>query len=291
LRNIAIKIRGLAMGAARSRLAIFGVLGGVLFALSPRPPLRSHIVISRSQIEALRAIRAAAARRAASPLSHDEDLVARAVDDEVLYREALRIGLDRNDPVMRRHLIEKMLLLAEDLGGASRNPSEAELHAYFAESPTRWAMPEFFRLKQTFFRDRAKAQATLTATHGGISEAEDAFPLPHDVAISAGQVEAAFGANFLEGLRGLAAGARGVVPSRYGWHLVQGVDRVPAHTPVFAEARARVALDYARDRRAQAIRVYLDRAREHYKIEIEGGNRVPEPEVRIAKRLAPSIED
>jgi peptidyl-prolyl cis-trans isomerase C len=53
----------------------------------------------------------------------------------VLYREAMRLGLDRDDGLVREHLIQKMLLLAEDLGGASREPTRDEVRAYFDQTP------------------------------------------------------------------------------------------------------------------------------------------------------------
>jgi hypothetical protein len=43
-----------------------------------------------------------------------------------LYREALRLGLDVGDPIVRQRLIQKVLFVAEDLGGATRTPREAE---------------------------------------------------------------------------------------------------------------------------------------------------------------------
>ena len=275
---------------ARSRLVIFFVLGALIFLVAPRPPSRSRIFISRQQLAAIQA--AAAAREPSRTLRPElaAATTARVIDDEVLYREALRLGIDQNDPVMRRHVIEKMLLLAEDLGGASRAATEAELESFFRSEPARWTAPETFKLRQLFFRSEARARAAASTF---AVESSDAFPLPREIVASAGQLAQSFGDEFLKGVRRLAAGADAAEPirSRYGWHRVHLVDRVPSRPPSFAEARGQVTLELARERRQQAVRVFLRRARERYRIEIEGGLPVPEPVPRPAMRMSPSGED
>src|SRR5262245_41332924 len=113
--------------AARSRLLQFLVIGGLIFVLAPRPPSRRDIVLDGS---ALAVLEQAQAQRLGKPvLDADEvrEVRTRAVEDEIVYREALRLGLDRDDNVVRQRLIQKVLFLAEDLAGASRAPTDDEL--------------------------------------------------------------------------------------------------------------------------------------------------------------------
>ena len=277
----------------RSRVVLFFVLGGLLFWLAPRPPGASRIVVST---ETLSSLRAAQAARDHAPLSAEAGVRvdARAVDDEILYREALRLGLERDDPVMRQHLIQKMLLLAEDLGGASRPPSEDEVRAYFEQAPSRWTMPESFKLLQLLFRDEAQAR---TADPRGASEEQLAersapFPLPRTMVASADELAASFDPGFLDAVRKLPIGAWSEpVRSRFGWHRVRLIDHVPARAPSFEEARPRVALDLARHRREEAVRSFLLRARARYRIELPDGVSLPEPERRVGRRVVPSGED
>src|SRR5438270_10574020 len=91
-----------------NRLLQFLALGAIIFALAPRPPSPAHISLKAGYLAALEA--AEAARHAGSTSTEVER---RAIEDEVLYREAVRLGLDRGDPLVRGHLIQKVLLLAE----------------------------------------------------------------------------------------------------------------------------------------------------------------------------------
>lgn len=280
---------------ARSRIAIFFAAGAALFFLSPRPAATSHIVLTS---EALAAMHAAQAGREGRPLSAQAlaDLDAQAVDDEVLYREALRLGLDRSDPVVRQHLIQKMLLLAEDLGGASRPATDDELRSWFEKNPARWRTPEQLSLYQVFFRSEAAARAIdpARATRAALAEKGDAFPLPREVRASAEQLTASYGADFVERVRRVPVGTFEAIPSRYGWHLVQVVAHDEAGQASFEEVRPEVALAFARERREQVVRSFLARARERYSIEVAGA---PATELassrhpRLGMRMSPSGED
>src|SRR4051794_33212311 len=97
----------------RSRLLQFLVLGAIIFAVAPRGAAPGRISLKGDYLRALEV--AEASRRASAAGAEVER---RAIEDEVLYREALRLGLDQGDPLVRGHLIQKVLLLAEDLGGA-----------------------------------------------------------------------------------------------------------------------------------------------------------------------------
>src|SRR5688500_12671807 len=114
-----------------NRLAQFLSLGGLLFLLTPSSGSPHHIELSRQHIAALQAAQASRLGSSTLPKSQAAEVETRAIEDEVLYREALRLGLDQSDPLIRQHLIQKVLLLAEDLGGAGRDPTEAELRRYF----------------------------------------------------------------------------------------------------------------------------------------------------------------
>jgi hypothetical protein len=133
----------LATPVARSRLTHFLVIGAALFALAPSPARGRSVHIDPGDLAAQRAEERR--RLGVSALSDAEAraVEARAVEDEILYREALRLGLDHGDSIVRRRLVQKVLFLAEDLGGASREPREADLRAYFEatreRSPSRTA--------------------------------------------------------------------------------------------------------------------------------------------------------
>src|SRR5579862_2136222 len=98
---------------ARNRLLQFLVLGGLIFAVAPKPPSSSRINLTRTYLDTLRANQAARVHAGALSESEGAEVDAKAFQDEVLYREALRLGLDQGDVLVRQHLIQKTLMLAE----------------------------------------------------------------------------------------------------------------------------------------------------------------------------------
>lgn len=121
-----VSVRALLARGLRSPALHFAALGAVLFAwLGPEPqdPVqavqREPIVVGATQVEAL----LAAYARATGFVPTEDDarmLVAREVDEEILYREALALGLDREDRGIQWRLIEKMTFLADDHGAGDR---------------------------------------------------------------------------------------------------------------------------------------------------------------------------
>src|SRR5262245_9322683 len=102
--------------AATHPLVRFLAIGAVIFALAPRRDDARHVAIDASTLGALE--QAQAARDGVPALSDERrrEVDARAIEDEVLYREGLRLALDRNDPLIRQRVIQKLLLLEEDMG-------------------------------------------------------------------------------------------------------------------------------------------------------------------------------
>jgi hypothetical protein len=88
-----------------------------------------QIVLTLDQLSRLVTLFQSQWRR--EPTAQELDaLVDDEVREEILYREALALGLDRNDEIVRRRMAQKMQFLAEDVA-AAREPTEAELRAWF----------------------------------------------------------------------------------------------------------------------------------------------------------------
>jgi peptidyl-prolyl cis-trans isomerase C len=69
-----------------------------------------------------------------------ERLMDTRVQTEILYREALAMGLDKDDEIVKRRMAQKMQFLAED-AAAARVPTTAELKSWYAKNSDRFAMP------------------------------------------------------------------------------------------------------------------------------------------------------
>ena len=225
---------------------------------------------------ASRAIAVSRARQAALALNYEQlmgrpptdrelaGLVAGDVHEEVLYREALRLGLDQDDPVIRRRLAKKMDELAS-AEAESAEPSESELRRWLADHPARFADDITVSFAQSAYPTEQAALAALTALRAGGSASGEALDLPATVtAMPAREVRERFGAQFADGLAQLEAGAgwQGPLPSGLGWHVVHLDNRHIGTVPRFEAIRARVLEDWRgatmAARREAAYRVLRD---------------------------------
>lgn len=285
---------------ARQRLVHFLLFGSVLYALTPRPAALEEVELPRQHLESLLA--AEQAQQGGRPLTSEEVAAvrARALEDEVLYREALRLGLDRSDALLRQHLIQKVLLLAEDLGGAGLPPTEQELRQYYEQTRSQWTVPESVRLVHVF----AARPATLQALRPRVLEHEarapaevpplgEPFPVSREVVQHATRLAQDFGPQFAQALQALPVGEWSEpIPSRYGWHLVKVRARSPQRPASFEEVQRELVLEYALARRRRVVDTFVERALRRYTLTVEG---VPvegqQPVGRLGTRTALSGED
>ncbi len=98
-----------------------------------------EIVISSQQIELLASMWEKQWRRPPTPQELN-GLIQSFIREEVLYREALAMGLDRDDMVVRRRLAQKIEFLAQDLA-TQGEPGDAELRTFFEENSEDFEVP------------------------------------------------------------------------------------------------------------------------------------------------------
>lgn len=261
---------------AREPLVHFVALGALVFAahavLGPEEqsddaraspvhggPGAPDIVVTPADVNRLRE---EFRRSSARPPTRDElaELVLDQVGEEMLFREALALGLERTDAVARRCLIERAVAMtAAARGQEPQAPREDELRAWFDRRRHRFLVPERVSFEHVFIdadrhgpavnkvaaewlerlRDPA-VEATAKAAVG------DPSPIPR-VQRDRTPTEVAhlFGESFG---RALAAAERdrwtGPLSSRRGLHLVRVTAVLPARTPELHEVRADVRADW-----------------------------------------------
>jgi hypothetical protein len=192
----------------REPFAHFLALGTALFALyawrAKAPAGGSRIEVTAAVVERLRA----GWERQFGRVADEEtlrDLVAAHVREEVLYREALALGLDRDDTIVRRRMAQKMEFLTDDVAAAAGTDEDA-LRAFFDANAARYARPARTTFRHVYFsterrgahaaRDAAEA---LAAVQAGASDAALGDPFLHGDAFTGREpadVEALFGPAF-----------------------------------------------------------------------------------------------
>ncbi len=205
-----------------------------------------------------------------------EGLIDTWVREEVLYREALTLGLDRNDPVVRRRIAQKMEFM---LDIDRRLPTEEELRDWLATHPDRYREPPGYAFEQIYFAvekhgsdlNEILQQKLAALVSGDTSITGDPTLLPERLELtSAPQIERTFGPEFVAGLSSLTNGQwSGPVRSGYGLHLVRILASEPGYLPALAEVRAAVERDVLQARTERERERFYQTLRDRYDVRIE----------------------
>ena len=269
----------------REPMLHFILLGAALFALHRQlaPPVAREIVLSRSLLDGLRQDHLR--RRGAPPTAPEEAaLVERFLDDEFLYREALALGLDRGDVIVRRRLIQKMEFLTEDMDPLPA-PTDAELQAWLDAHAARYAAAERLTLVHVFVDAGRHGKAAERVAGADPSGLGDPFLRGRELRRhTERELAAIFGTAFAARLEALPMDAWSEpLRSAYGYHLVRVSERLAGGLPPLAEFRAAVTRDWLESRRVEANRAALDRLRRRYVVRRERGGTAPAEALAAAR--------
>lgn len=258
-------------------LAIFALYGALNRNDEPRP---DEIVVTGAKIEQLAGLFAKTWQRPPSA-NEVKGLIDDHVKEEILYREALALGLDKDDTVIRRRLRLKMEFLNQAQAEAV-TPSEAELEAFLKASPDRFRVDPTLAFRQVFLSPERRGEAieqdiasvlevlrttpgTDSATLGDPTILPPALAPTRKAAIS--QI---FGAAFTEALVQTPPGAwSGPLKSSFGLHVVHVDDSKPGRPATLSEVRANVAQEWANERRREAEEAQLAERLKRYRVRIE----------------------
>ncbi len=239
----------LLMRLLREPLLHFAAIGGLIFLLyaavdEAREAPANVIVITTGRIDQLAAGFRSVWKR--SPTRNELDaLIDGDIREEVYYREALALGLDKNDPIVRRRLRQKMEFLT-DIGAYLQEPSKGELEAYFVANEKAYRYDPRLAFEQIYLGKSLDPEiitrslsvlrsdpATDPATLG------ERTLLPAQLGLSPpNAVDGTFGQGFFERIAKFSPGMwTGPVASSYGVHVVRIIDSLPARTPTLDEVR------------------------------------------------------
>jgi hypothetical protein len=216
------------------------------------------------------------------------------VKEEVLSREAITLGLDQNDTVIRRRLQQKMAFLAEDFVAASE-PTEAELVEFLAKYPERFAVEQQFTFRQVLFdpqkhgdrlaaaMDAMLADLTSRGSEVDLSALGDGQLLPNEFRDEPQySVSAQFGPEFAAELARLKTGEwTSGIRSGYGLHLVYLASRTEGRVPALEEVREVVKRELMNERRAETSEQYLNSLLAKYRVTVETPQPVPDAAVPV----------
>jgi hypothetical protein len=238
----------------------FGVLAAVVILLVKGPPVdeqsRARVTFTTADVAQVSATFERTWNRppTAVELQRAFDKYVRS---EVLYREALERGLDRNDPVVKMSLVRKITMLGTAQAQAVE-PTDEELKAYFELRAERYRIPASLSLMQVYL-NRDKRPDTINKDAAQLlAVLDDQDPRPEELAglgdslmlpnvvtdTSEDELARTFGEQFREAVVSLPVGQwQGPVESGFGLHLVKITRREDSRIPEWVEVRDRIAND------------------------------------------------
>lgn len=257
----------------REPLVHFLLIGGLLFAVhSVTSPGRGtpaaasrEIRLSHGELAQLVVLFTSQWRR--EPTAEEFNrLVEDKIQGEILYREALAMGLDKGDEIVRRRMAQKMQFLAEDVA-AAREPTSEQLRVWYEKNRASFAQPPRVSFRHLYFSpDRRGARAREDAAQALAKLAGQ----PEDAKIAASFADRfmfqdhyrdrapeflgkEFGPQFARAVAALPpASWQGPVESGFGWHLVFVDTVIPGRVPAFEEIEAEVRTAWLAQQKALA---------------------------------------
>ena len=201
------------------------------------------------------------------------------IREEVLYREALAMGLDRNDTIVRRRMAQKMEFLSQDIAAAVE-PDDAALRKFFVQNAARYAEATRVSFRHVYFSkerrgaklDADVAEALAELAKGANDETMgDPFLREYEFTdASADDIAAAMGREFAEKVTELPAGEwRGPVASGYGLHLVRVNGRAEPQPVAFETVHDAAVRDFSDERRRTANQDFLQQLKARYRITVD----------------------
>ena len=266
----------------REPLVHFLLIGAALFVFYDQTREQgseapNRIVMSSGQVEQ---IAANFKRTWMRPPTETElsALIENYVREEVLYREALAMGLDQSDPVVRQRMRSKLEFILEDLSSAE--VADEVLLAYLKEHPDKFQTQPQVSFQQVYLSPDTRtdlageAEVLLARLNGGAAPESLGDPtlVPYAFTLaSQTEIERTLGERFGRGVVELVPGDDWVGPvfSAYGGHLVKVSERVDARLPDMSEIRELVEREYLVERRNEIKDLAYAKLREGYDVTIE----------------------
>jgi hypothetical protein len=261
----------------REPLTHFLLIGALLFGggLVVEAQKRPVIVVNTQDVAQMAEYWELQSQR---PPTRDElaAMVRERVDEEILAREAQRLGLDRDDLIIRRRLAQKMAFAGEDVVPIPE-PSARTLEAFYDRTRQTYAEPAHLALRHVYFSEertegdpRLAARAALDTARQGQTPVGDPFMLSLTYAdVSATELLRDYGPEFARAAETAPLGTWiGPVASPFGWHVVRVETRRPARIPPLQDVKSEVRDAYMAEQRQAANAGFMAKLRQRYRIEV-----------------------
>jgi len=241
----------------------------------------NRIVISEAQIDQLITLWEKKRQRLPTQVEL-QGMIDQQIREEVMYREALAMGLDKNDSIVRRRLAQKVEFISADLAELVE-PTEAELRDYLLTHRNQFQLPAYINFEQVFidiskhendveaFTNQLLNELLQAGSTADISSMGDSLLLAQQYEQQTEHnVSRLFGENFARKIFTLSAGNwQGPIQSGYGFHLVRISTKTENQQPELNMVRERVRAEWLANQRRDMDKVFYNSLRQRYEIIIK----------------------
>ena len=192
------------------------------------------------------------------------------IDEEILYREALLLGLDQEDTIIKRRLAQKISFLKEE--SIPEIPTAEELNEYYKNNKEKYYIEPSFTFTHYYFSENnnslERSQQALKALQDNSKVKSDPFYLGKTFANEPlRNIKTNFGESFsIELMTADLAVWNGPFESTYGHHIVYINSVNPGYIPEIEEVLRQVEVDFLQIKREQAVKGFLNNIRSEYTI-------------------------
>lgn len=204
-----------------------------------------------------------------------QGLIETHVREEMLFREGVELGFDRDDPVIRRRVLQKIEVITEE-ASSRQAATDADLEAYLAAHADHYSRQTLISFDQILFdpvRHAAGIEADVDSALGRLRAGAkpdgigDNSSLHRSDSADVASLASNYGQDFAASLTVLPLGVwSGPVTSGYGVHLVRVNTRTPGRPSTLAEVHGAVERDWEHERREHANADYLSKLRRKYSV-------------------------
>ena len=257
----------------RKRIVIFLIVGFLIYlidlALNPDEN-NKDIYISDQELTSL--IAAWKSQVGRDPT--DEEIVKiinNLVEEEILYREALELGLDKEDRIIKRRLAQKITFLKQET--LTENPNQLELREFYEENKEKYFKKPNYSFTHLFFAKGADSEArSIQALNDLLADKKPVDSDPYLLGKNftektLEEIERNFGNGFTVGFDALELNKwSGPFVSSFGHHLVLLRDYEEGFYPSFNELSDQILSDYLALIKENAVNRYINDVKSEYRV-------------------------
>ena len=207
---------------------------------------------------------------------NDQDLqgiINQLVEEEILYREALKLELDKDDIIIKRRLAQKIGFLKQE--EQSQLPTETELKEYFKSKEAKYYIDKRLSFSHLYFsKEKNGAERALQAlkviqNEKSIPDSDPFLVGKNFINKTSKEIDRDFGVGFSDHFINEVSGSwLGPFESIYGAHLVKISQITQSKSPSLEEVKRAVLVDYQLDKKQEGMKGYIEDLKKDYVVQI-----------------------